>query len=449
VGQPPYPAYQQILKGLPAVDYKADELYYLPRNVRSHRVYGYSPVEQVVMTVNIALRRQMHQLQYYTEGNVPEALIGVPETWTPDQIGQFQAYWDALLEGDSAQRRHARFVPATISKSFVQTKEAGLKDDYDEWLARIVCFAFSISPQALVKAMNRATAETAHDQALQEGLLPLMRWVKELVDRALREGFGWGDLEFAWQEANEVDPLTQAKIAQVYLAAGVLTAAEVRASLGLGAEGKGGAANAGRPFGKYSEDQPRDDHGRWTSGDDAGVDDGKLGGGNKIEGNMPPPLPRASDNKPTEKMQQAVAGVNPENGHDNCVQIATAVVARLNGSNVDAYAENGPMIGVHDAEKIFDVDMNVAKGGIQGVYDWVKNSGDGATALMTVMVKDEDGNLVGHIVTVYNDHGVVGFLEGQDWGDGVGVLTNAKSAIRRYDMGPKTVVRIGKLVPRR
>ena len=77
------------------------------------------------------------------------------------QIGQFQAYWDALLEGDTAQRRHARFVPATISKSFVQTKDAGLKDDYDEWLARIVCFAFSVSPQALVRAMNRATAETA------------------------------------------------------------------------------------------------------------------------------------------------------------------------------------------------------------------------------------------------------------------------------------------------
>ena len=146
MGQPPYPAYQQILKGLPAVDYKADELYYLPRNVRSHRVYGYSPVEQVVMTVNIALRRQMHQLQYYTEGNVPEALIGVPETWTPDQIGQFQAYWDALLEGDSAQRRHARFVPATISKSFVQTKEAGLKDDYDEWLA-LTCLVFFIQPK--------------------------------------------------------------------------------------------------------------------------------------------------------------------------------------------------------------------------------------------------------------------------------------------------------------
>ena len=76
------------------------------------------------MTVNIALRRQLHQLQYYTEGTVPEALIGVPEAWTPDQIGQFQSYWDALLTDDTATRRHARFVPATISKSFVQTKEA-------------------------------------------------------------------------------------------------------------------------------------------------------------------------------------------------------------------------------------------------------------------------------------------------------------------------------------
>lgn len=251
--RPPYPAYQQVLKGLPAVDYRADELYYLPRNLRSHRIYGYSPVEQVVMTVNIAIRRQLHQLQYYTEGNVPEALIGVPESWNPDQIGQFQAYWDALLEGDTAQRRHARFVPATISKSFVQTKEAGLKDDYDEWLARIVCFAFSLSPQALVKEMNRATAESAHDQALQEGLLPLMRWVKGLADRALRDGFGYGDLEFVWREGRDLDPLTQAQVAQVYLAAGVLSPQEVRAGLGLGNQAKTGpAADAGGSFREMS-----------------------------------------------------------------------------------------------------------------------------------------------------------------------------------------------------
>src|SRR5208282_2999867 len=43
--EPPDPAYQQILKGVPAADFSADELLYLPRNVRSHRLYGMSPVE--------------------------------------------------------------------------------------------------------------------------------------------------------------------------------------------------------------------------------------------------------------------------------------------------------------------------------------------------------------------------------------------------------------------
>ena len=41
----PDPAYQQILKGIPAADFSADELLYLPRNLRSHRLYGMSPVE--------------------------------------------------------------------------------------------------------------------------------------------------------------------------------------------------------------------------------------------------------------------------------------------------------------------------------------------------------------------------------------------------------------------
>jgi hypothetical protein len=75
------PAYQQVLKGLPAVNYSAGDIIYRPRNVRAHKIYGYSPVQQVLMTVNIALRRQVWQLDYYSEGSVPDALIGVPNSW--------------------------------------------------------------------------------------------------------------------------------------------------------------------------------------------------------------------------------------------------------------------------------------------------------------------------------------------------------------------------------
>ena len=54
--EPPDPAYQQVLHGVPAADFSSDELLYLPRNVRSHRLYGMSPVEQIALTINIALR---------------------------------------------------------------------------------------------------------------------------------------------------------------------------------------------------------------------------------------------------------------------------------------------------------------------------------------------------------------------------------------------------------
>ena len=63
--EPPDPAYQQILKGVPAADFSAEELLYLPRNVRAHRLYGMSPVEQIALTVNIALRRDAATLDYY------------------------------------------------------------------------------------------------------------------------------------------------------------------------------------------------------------------------------------------------------------------------------------------------------------------------------------------------------------------------------------------------
>lgn len=226
----PDPAYVQVLKGMPAVHYTSQELLYKPRNLRSWKQYGMSPVEQVIMTVNIALRRQISQLQYYTEGNIPEALASCPETWTPDQVNRMQTLWDGMMEGNSAMKRHMKFIPGGVDVSF--TREAMLKDMFDEWLARILCFAFSISPQALIQMMNRATAESAAEQAELEGLAPIQTWVKEFIDDIIENVFGFDDLVFAWDKGEELDPKTQADIHAIYLANQVLDADEVREDIG-------------------------------------------------------------------------------------------------------------------------------------------------------------------------------------------------------------------------
>lgn len=232
--QPPEPAYSQELKGVSAVHYTRDELVYKPRNPRTHKVYGYSPVEQIIMTVNIALRRQVAMLDYYDVGSVPDALAGVPAEWSTRQISEFQEYWDALFEGDQAKRRKLRFVPGEISKNFHETKLPPLKDVFDEWLARVVCYAFSVEVTPFVAQVNRTTAETNREQALSEGLAPLQKWVKGMMDTIIQSPafFGLSDLEFDWINEETIDPLEQAQINAIYLGAKVLHPDEVRADLG-------------------------------------------------------------------------------------------------------------------------------------------------------------------------------------------------------------------------
>ncbi len=296
------PAYQQVLKGLPAVNYAARDIIYRPRNVRAHRIYGYSPVQQILMTVNIALRRQLWQLDYYAEGSIPDALIGVPQGWTPDQIKQFQDYWDQEFSGDLARRRRAKFVPGESAARVHQTKEPEQKNDFDEWLARIVCFAFSVPPQWAVKAMNRATADNQSAQAEEEGLEPTKEWVKDLIDEILAEEFASPDLELAWRDEDTDEKTEQAQF-EARVKIGAATLNELRDALGLdpfdtpaadrpmvltatgyvpieaNAGGQGTVAqdvpqNARRQSAlrvkKYSPDQPRvpagnSDGGQWTS----------------------------------------------------------------------------------------------------------------------------------------------------------------------------------------
>lgn len=217
------PAYQQNLKGFPAVNYTTRDLVYRPNNRRSNKAYGYSPVEQIILTVNIALRRQMFQLAYYTEGNVPESLIGTPDNWTPDQILAFQNNWDAMLNGNLAARRRAKFVPGGVAKTYIATKEPDLKNPMDEWLARVVCFAFSISPQGFVAQMNRATSDTAREVAEEEGIEPTKEWVKEVIDDLLEAEFAAPDLEFCWDEETAVDPKVQADVLTEKVGNGLLT----------------------------------------------------------------------------------------------------------------------------------------------------------------------------------------------------------------------------------
>lgn len=319
-------AYQQILKGFPAIDYTAADLIYRPRNVRATTPYGFGPVEQIFTTVNICLRRQLFLLNYFTEGNVPDSLVGVPAIWTPDQVKSFQLWWDDLFAGNLETRRRARFVPGDVAKGYVQLKEPELTGVFDEWMSKIICYAFAIPPNTFSKLIaNRASAETAKEAAEEEGLAPILEWVKSLVDDILEFQLDLPGLEFVWQQDKAIDEAAQQVILVAYTGAGIITRNEARDALGrdpdpepaadrlmvtTGAglmpldvntiEGKQANMDAfGAPDGLAApaspraepatakiakrdvSDEARDDRGRWTSGGSSGA--GRESEGDKRE----------------------------------------------------------------------------------------------------------------------------------------------------------------------
>ncbi len=234
---PPQTAYQQVLYGLPAINLTTDDLVYAVRNPRTWKRYGYGPVEQCLVTIAIGLRRQKFQLNYYTEGTMPEGLIFMPAGVHVDKVKEVQDWFDTIMTGDLARRRRLQFLPnygdaKDQRPNVVFPKEVLLKDEMDNWLWQIVAYAMGTSPLALQKMVNRASAQTSQEAAEEEGLEPKLQWMESVINEITQRKMGFDDLEVVPKSRREVDTLKQMQIHVGYVKEGVLRRNEVREDLG-------------------------------------------------------------------------------------------------------------------------------------------------------------------------------------------------------------------------
>ena len=232
----PSPAYQQIIKGLPSIDLTERELLYLPMRPRPELpIYGYSPVEQIYLEATEGIRRTLYQLNFWTEGSLPEMIVTVPDNWSPQQIAMFQTSFDALLSGNQALKSKIRFVPGGMKPFDIKNANGeALKSEYDEWLARLVCYTFGVDAQPFITQMNRATAQVSSTAAKEEGAFPLQGWFKaEVMDRLLWEVLGWDDIEFWWRPKPPADALKHAQTDDIQVRNGLMSLNEGRDRIGM------------------------------------------------------------------------------------------------------------------------------------------------------------------------------------------------------------------------
>lgn len=230
---PPAIAYRQILSGQPVAggDCTVDDLLYRPRTARTHTPYGMSPTEAVLLAVQAALNRQVFNLSYFAEGNVPEGLMDAPEGWTPQQIRDFQDYFDGYLTGNLGARRRLKLVGHGMAASVKQFKEPSFTTEFDLWLLKVVCAAFAVPPAEVgfTDDVNRATANTQENVSYRRGTKPLALFFKEIFDEILAVDLGRPEFEMVFSGGEAEDRLMQAQQDEIYVKLGKVSVDELRA----------------------------------------------------------------------------------------------------------------------------------------------------------------------------------------------------------------------------
>jgi Phage portal protein len=193
--QPPQPAFQQFLYGVPAGWYTRDELDYLRETARTESVYGLSRVERIILRVNQALRKQDFDLARFTDGSTPLGIIEPPGDipWTPEQIRLFEETFNGLLAGNDQYRVRARILPPG------STWHALAGDDplvaFDRFLLNVTVAAFGLTMDELgfTDTSNRSVGQTQQSVVYRRAVAPVAGLAAGYLTRAVRR---WLDPHF-------------------------------------------------------------------------------------------------------------------------------------------------------------------------------------------------------------------------------------------------------------
>lgn len=224
----PAEAYVQYVNGLPWGWLTRKDLIYEPFRRRSNSPYGQAPLETILLNANTDLRFQTYFLQRFTEGNIPEAFASAPESWSPDQIEQFQALWDATLLGDQSAKSQVRWMPG--GSTLAWSNEKDFSDGFSLFLMRKTAAAFHVVPADLgfTETVNKSSGESQADVQHRVGDLPLLRHVQHILSGFLQEDLGL-PLAFAFDLGEEqADRYQQAQADKIYVDMGAIGASDIR-----------------------------------------------------------------------------------------------------------------------------------------------------------------------------------------------------------------------------
>ena len=229
---PPSPAFYQTVHGMVSQWFTTDDMVFVPFRPQEDSPYGLAPIESILLTANTDLRFQWHFLQLFTDGSVPAGFMEVPpDISSPEQVEEWQDYWDATVMGDAAKMHQLLAVPN--GSKYTATKPENFDPKFPEYLMARTCAAFGVTPQdiGLIKDVNRANGETQVDIQFRVNTLPWVRYVEGHLTRYLQHDLGLPVKISLDTGRDKEDRLAEAQAHQLYVEMGAESPDEVRSEI--------------------------------------------------------------------------------------------------------------------------------------------------------------------------------------------------------------------------
>ena len=267
--QAPFPAYQQDLWGFPRGEFTAttsthtdpatgektevvepgmtaDQLFYFRENFRSWTPYGYSAVEQALISARLYLKRQGWMLAEYDDGSTPLTWL-VPDgkdgnlvdklTWSTRR--QWEDSLNDELTGQTRARHRVKVGIPGMNPVQMSSVDERYKPEYDMHLIKMLAGHFGVTSSGLgfSEAKGLGNSGLHEGQAsVQEAATtkPDTRMVERMINELSRTWLKMpAELCFRYVDPETEDAKTEDDTANAQRLRGTITINEDRRRLGL------------------------------------------------------------------------------------------------------------------------------------------------------------------------------------------------------------------------
>lgn len=205
--QPPFPAYEQFVYGVPACFLTSEDLIYFKETERVDSVYGMSRVEKIILNVNMALRKQTKDLARFTDGTVPQGVIqpAMDIQWSQEEIEAYEQQFNNLLAGNDEMRARIKILPRGFE--YLKTDDPDIHIDFDTFILNTTAsnYGITMAELAFTQDVNRSSGETQENVVYRRAMAPLMNRYAKMFTGILHKFFQDDRFIVKWKGFEEVE----------------------------------------------------------------------------------------------------------------------------------------------------------------------------------------------------------------------------------------------------